>query len=416
MEGCNVATKFDRENHRKLWLLMKNNIEAWISSRYIPTFYDAETTVDDLKALLFENSDMGDDYKDGKRPPLFYCYACQYGWDVLRGLNEFAEKKGRCNYCPLTGWQAETCFLRVQVGGAIQEGLFHQLCVAVENKNIELAKQLCETIAGLELREGVDVGTAAAGGGGFIGDIDVFPVMKNTSTTIEREDAMFKLPICVFVFDKDKQQYINSEGLLQVGYREQSVTIDNEWHQDMNYIIIDTIQTRQNSPALRAIAPGRSTRVDRHNHLTVLPITILAEDAYNTSKTYGQYVTHEPYLTVAHDDEGYTLYNDTNEVIAYYVMSSPIPSKMITQLVGPNSSKVIPQVNALKKRPPIVLVQDLDDTSRTYGKFISSVGYITVGLSENTITLYNDTDISLNCKLFFVESEYVDQEIVGNET
>ena len=191
-----MAVTFDLLNHRKLWLLMRDNIEDYIKTRYIPTFYDAEVTVDDLKATLFLDGSLGIDYKQGVQPPLFYCFACQYAWDYLRGETTEADKRERCVYCPLTGWEADKCYIKISVGKQ-EEGLFHQLCIAVEDKEIETAKELCERIANLEVRDGVLTYPLAPK------QYTEETVPAHSRIIIDRPGAFYKLPIAVFVLDKD---------------------------------------------------------------------------------------------------------------------------------------------------------------------------------------------------------------------
>ena len=393
-----MAIIFDIVSHRKLWLLMRDNIENYVKTRYIPTFYDAEVTVDDLKAQIFAEGSMGTQYRENVQPPLFYCFACQYGWDILRGVDSEAEKKDRCAYCPLTGWEADKCFVKTQLGTQ-QEGLFHQLCVAVEEKEIETAKELCERIANLDIRDGVLVDPEQKPD-----KVTMKTIPGNSVIVIRRDNAFYKLPVGVYVFDHDPAsrtytRCINHEGILQVGYQENRITIANEWDEEVQCVIVDPNTNRQNTPIFQTLTAKNSFTVERTSNFSILPVTILVKDNCVNSKTFNCYVDHAPYFTVSQDDNTYTIYNDTDEVMDYVIMSAPVETTTEELLTGANSSMTFARTNALVKTAPVVLIKDLIPASRTYGKYINSTGLLTVSLSENVVMIHNDADISLNCKI-----------------
>lgn len=395
-----MAIIFDAVNHRKLWLLMRDNIEDYIKQKYIPTFYDAEVTVDDLKSKIMLDGMLGIDYREGLRPPLFYCFACQYGWDTLRGVDSGADKKDRCAYCPLVGWEADKCFVKTQLG-TLQEGLFHQLCVAVEEKEIETAKELCERIANLDIRDGVLTSALEEPD-----KVVMKTIPGNSLIVIRRENNFYKLPVGVYVFDHDPAsrtylRCINHEGILQVGYQEDRITIANEWDEEVQCVVIDVDRKKYNSPLFQTLAAGRSFTVDRTNNFGVLPVTILVEDNCVDSRTYRHYVEHSPYFTMAQDDNTYTIYNETDETMNYVIMSAPVEANVTEQLVGANSSYSLSRQNSLTKTAPMVLVKDLTPASKTYGKYIDSIGLETVSLSEQVIMIHNDSNVSLNCKIIY---------------
>lgn len=392
-----MAITFDLINHRKLWLLMRDNIADYIRSRYIPTFYDAEVTVDDLKATLFLDGSLGIDYKQGVHPPLFYCFACQYAWDVLRGEVIEAAKKERCVHCPLTGWEAERCYIKTCFGEQ-EEGLFHQLCIAVENKEIETAKILCERIANLDVKEGVLVYPAQTK------PYTEETIPRNSRIIIRRSDAFYKLPICVYVLDtnpdsKTYNRYINSEGILQVGYQTDKVAIANEWDEDINCIIIDPDTKKYNTPVFLTLNADDDFTVERINNFSLMPVTILVKDNCERSLTKDYYVDHASYFTVAHSNDVYKIYNDTGESMSYVIMSAPLTVDITEQLIGADSGVPISTPNALTKRPPITLAQDTTENGRTQNRYIYNPGLITTSLSEQVVMINNDADISLNCKL-----------------
>ena len=392
-----MAVTFDLLNHRKLWLLMRDNIEDYIKTRYIPTFYDAEVTVDDLKATLFLDGSLGIDYKQGVQPPLFYCFACQYAWDYLRGETTEADKRERCVYCPLTGWEADKCYIKISVGKQ-EEGLFHQLCIAVEDKEIETAKELCERIANLEVRDGVLTYPLAPK------QYTEENVPAHSRIIIDRPGAFYKLPIAVFVLDKDPDsrtynRYINSEGLLQIGYQDDRVAIANEWDEDFDCIIIDPDTKKYNTPIFLTAVAGDDFNVDRTGNFDILPVTILVKDNCSNSLTKDFYVDHAPYFTVAHSDNKYRIFNDTEENMSYVITSAPLTVKITDQLIGAGSSFPLAKSNAMINKPPIVLVKDPTEGGRSENKFINSTGLVTVSLSEQVILIHNDTDISLTCRI-----------------
>ena len=392
-----MAVTFDLLNHRKLWLLMRDNIEDYIKTRYIPTFYDAEVTVDDLKATLFLDGSLGIDYKQGVQPPLFYCFACQYAWDYLRGETTEADKRERCVYCPLTGWEADKCYIKISVGKQ-EEGLFHQLCIAVEDKEIETAKELCERIANLEVRDGVLTYPLAPK------QYTEETVPAHSRIIIDRPGAFYKLPIAVFVLDKDPDsrtynRYINSEGLLQIGYQDDRVAIANEWDEDFDCIIIDPDTKKYNTPIFLTAVAGDDFNVDRTGNFDILPVTILVKDNCSNSLTKDFYVDHAPYFTVAHSDNKYRIFNDTEENMSYVITSAPLTVKITDQLIGAGSSFPLAKSNAMINKPPIVLVKDPTEGGRSENKFINSTGLVTVSLSEQVILIHNDTDISLTCRI-----------------
>lgn len=400
-----MAVIFDYTNHKKLWLLMRDNIEAYITAKYVPTFYDAEVAVDDLKAALFANGDMEIDYEDDSELPLFYCYACQYAWDTLCTMAVEPDKKDRCPYCPLTGWEADKCFVQTQLGTK-QEGLFHQLCVAVQDKQIETAKELCERIANLEVREDVltDEPSVAETLTQVLKPGDIF--------VIERPDAFYKLPLCVYVLDntegsRTQGRYINSEGILEVCYQENSVTIINNWQEDIEFIVIDPDKKKYNTPIFRDIIPGGQFTIDRINNFTVLPVTVMVKHSGlpregNKESEPDVYIDHTPFLTVSYEDNTYTIFNDNEETMSYVIMSAAVPAEIVDKHIGANSITTVARSNLLKQRTPIVLVKDLTPNSITEGQYISGTGLITISLSENVIILYNDTSNSLECRVIFV--------------
>lgn len=395
-----MAIIFDIVNHRKLWLLMRDNIEDYIKLKYIPTFYDAEVTVDDLKAKIVLDGMLGVDYTGNIPPPLFYCFACQYGWETLCSIDNEADKKDRCVYCPLTGWEADKCFVKTQLG-TLQEGLFHQLCVAVEEKEIETAKQLCERIANLDIKDGVLTHPEEESA-----KVTMKTIPGNSLIVIRRADNFYKMPVGVYVFDHDPNsrtysRCINHEGILQVGYQEDRITIANEWDEEVRCVVIDADRKKYNSPLFQTLAAGRSFTVDRTNNFGVMPVTILVEDNCVDSRTYRHYVEHSPYFTMAQDDSTYTIYNETDENMNYVIMSAPVEASVSEQLIGANSSYSVTRPDSLTKTAPIVLVRDITTASKTYGKYVDSIGLETVSLSEQVIMIHNDTDISLSCKIIY---------------
>ena len=125
----------------------------------------------------------------------------------------------------------------------------------------------------------------------------------------------------------------------------------------------------------------------------------MVKDNCSNSLTKDFYVDHAPYFTVAHSDNKYRIFNDTEENMSYVITSAPLTVKITDQLIGAGSSFPLAKSNAMINKPPIVLVKDPTEGGRSENKFINSTGLVTVSLSEQVILIHNDTDISLTCRI-----------------
>jgi hypothetical protein len=394
-----MAIMFNQEKHRQLWLLMRDNIVSYMSGRAVPTFYDAETTVDDLKALQFKNKNMGKEYKDGSRKaPLFYCYACQYAWDVLRGEDELAEKRDRCIYCPLEGWNADKCFVKYQTGTG-DEGLFHELCKAVEDGDADKAYTLCEEIANLPVRQGVETGDDESGSSGSGTDTpteaEVITLNAGETYTINRDNAHSRMPITVLV--KTARGFTRSDDIIRVAYGENSVVILNEADEAVQFIITDSDSTVYDSAEVGTLPAGAKITRERLNNLYSVPVSVLVQDNFS-DKTTLKYIDSAPYFTVAHTENGYTVKNELDEPVSYMILKNNRVANRSTDSLLAGSSKVISRQGGLLKNPPVVLVKDLNTESENYNTWLPATGLLDVVINVNgsTMTIYNDTTEIVN--------------------
>lgn len=392
-----MAILFNQEKHQKLWLLMRDNITNYMSGRAVPTFFDAETTVDDLKALQFKNENMGKEYKDGtKRAPLFYCYACQYAWDVLRGENELAEKRDRCVYCPLEGWQASACFIGPKNktnATAAEKGLFYELCQAVEDQDIDKAYTLCEEIANLPVRQGVETGDdegGTQGGGGEPTQAEVITLSAGETYVMNRDNADKRMPITVLV--KTARGFTRSDDIIRVAYNNSSVTILNESDEPVQIIITDSDSQVYDSAETATLVGGGKIERTRANNLRTIPVTVLVQDNFS-EKTVTKYIDAAPYFTVSHTEDGYTIKNELDEPISYMILQNNKAANYQSDMIPSGASKTYSRTGGLLKNPPVVLVKDLTTGSENYNTWLPATGLLDVVMNINgdTMTIYNDT-------------------------
>lgn len=400
-----MAIYFDQQRHQEMWLLMRDQIQLYIMDKYIPTFYDAETTVDDLKQLVYETGDLGLDDSKYENHPIFYCYACQYAWDIVRSKSSTPEKRERCAYCPLVGWEADTCYMKSQLG-TYQEGLFHQLCVAVENKNLDAARTLCERIAYLNTRDGVNLVETP-----LPESIDIKTIAGDSYVISRRENSFTRLTPYVFCLDKEADSptatwYISSEGILEVGYRENDVTVANEYDEVIDYIVIDRDSSTTVDTYSYVYGPYQSMTYERIGNFSYLPVTVLVEDThYSVDKVSGRYLDHSPLFTVAQTESNYTIYNDTDQILALKVQRPNIAADHLDVNISSNTFFTLNRSNNFTKRPPLVLVRDAKVGSRTKDQYISSAGLVTVLMGTNSILLHNISSDDYSCKVFFVHGD-----------
>ena len=398
-----MSILFNYEQHKKLWILMRDNIRDYMSGRAIPSFADAEMTVDDLKALQFKNENMGKEYKDGtRRAPLFYCYACQYAWDTVRGENELAIKSERCTYCPLDGWNADKCFTG-NLSGTSDKGLFYQLVKAVEDGDATLAESLCEQIANLALRSGVETGNdegGSSGGSDTPSEVTLQTLNAGGVFEINREGALSKMPLTVLV--KDGSRYYANPLALSVNYKNGIVSIVNKTDETLQFIIIDTDSAVYTQAEESTLPANTSTSFNRVNNLYKVPVTILVKNTFTGNGEAGAYSDATPYFTIANDENSVTIYNDTDEDLAYIVLDNTKTANRSSMTLPAGTSKTVGSKTAMRsdalvKYLPTVLVKDLTSGSRTYGKFLNSTGIIDVVVTSNTVVYENYSLKSQNC-------------------
>ena len=71
---------------------------------------------------------------------------------------------------------------------------------------------------------------------------------------------------------------------------------------------------------------NQSVEVERLNNLRKVPPTILIKDKLADSRTYGQYINSEGFVTVSNTTSSFTIYNDSPyilEVVAIMMNSAP---------------------------------------------------------------------------------------------
>ena len=143
-----ATTSFDHTKHKAMWAKIAEQLPDYVANKVMNTDYDAIIAIDDLKYKvlqeLYPNATL----------PLAYCFACEYGWSKVKVQNETADKKYRCLYCPLEGWEADNCYSSLKVITP-SLGLFQQLCQAVRYKNGTKAAELATKIKNLSVKEGV---------------------------------------------------------------------------------------------------------------------------------------------------------------------------------------------------------------------------------------------------------------------
>jgi len=394
-----MAILFDYEQHKKLWLLMRDNIRGYVSGRAITSYYDAEVTVDDLKALQFKNENMGTEFKDNTRiAPLFFCYACQYAWDYVRGENELAEKRERCTYCPLEGWNAENCFAG-SVVGTEERGLFFDLVKAVEDGEIDLAEQICEAIANLPVRDGVETGNGTSTGGG-ITNPNAKTLNPGGVCTLRRENALSKAPVSVLT--SNGNAFVYNPLATAVYYSENSVDIVNVSSSTISFLVIANDDTVYSTAVEYTLQPRQGTTYSRAGNLNKVPVTVLIKDTFssNSSLGLGKYTDATPYLTIAHDESTTYIYNETDETITYVVLSGGPVTRTTSEIPAGSAKNVgtkqINKGNALSKTPPKVLIKDTTVGSKTYNKYLDSTGLVDTVVYDDYVVFENYLTYSLN--------------------
>lgn len=138
---------FDITSHRTLWMSVANAIELGMRNKTFPTLRDAEVTIQQIKKDQFDLDSQGLELKTGKKPPLFYCHACQYAWDMSRAAGN-ATKNNRCEYCPLV-WSEDNSKRCYDTGA-----LFSDLLLAVQSGESDRAKTIAEEIAAIDVIPG----------------------------------------------------------------------------------------------------------------------------------------------------------------------------------------------------------------------------------------------------------------------
>ena len=138
---------FDIASHRTLWTSVANAMELGMRNKTFPTLRDAEVTIQQIKKDQFDLDSQGLELKTGKKPPLFYCHACQYAWDMSRATGN-TTKNNRCEYCPLA-WSEDNSKRCYDTGA-----LFSDLLLAVKAGESERAKTIATEIANISVVPG----------------------------------------------------------------------------------------------------------------------------------------------------------------------------------------------------------------------------------------------------------------------
>lgn len=140
---------FDITSHRTLWTAVANALELGMRNKTFPTLRDAEVTVQQIKKEQFDLDSQGLELKTGKQPPLFYCHACQYAWDMSRAAGNI-KKSERCGYCPLS-WSNDNSKKCFDTGA-----LFSDLLLAVQAGEVEQAISIANNISAVSVIPGTE--------------------------------------------------------------------------------------------------------------------------------------------------------------------------------------------------------------------------------------------------------------------
>ena len=135
--------------------------------------------------------------------------------------------------------------------------------------------------------------------------------------------------------------------------------------------------------------------IGRNDNLSYLPATILVYDTTD-GKSAGTYVDALPYVTVAHTDTEYRIYNETDELLTLLILEQDIPVTTTMETLLAGATKKITYKNAFSKRVPTVLFHDLVSDSQTYDTYISTLGSVDITMENDSYTLRNDTSKAVN--------------------
>lgn len=146
-----------------------------------------------------------------------------------------------------------------------------------------------------------------------------------------------------------------------------------------------------------------------NNEMTILipsafdsEIHTLILDEEEDSRTKGQYINSEAYLTTAYDENQIIVYNDADETmkvrVVYCVNAMKKTRKDIE--IEPNSSQSIAVYNPYSYDIKI-LVLDEEEGSKTNGKYIDAELVVPMARDDNEIVVYNDAMTKLNVRVIY---------------
>lgn len=362
-----------------MWLLMRDQIEKYMRSKSISTYHNAEIAVDELKGSILKSSAMG----TLDCLPLFFCYACQYGWNMIQDEDPDAMKKDRCIYCPLDNWEADKCYSNVQVV-AREQGLYYQLCQAVLTKDYAEQKNLCEIIANLPVKAGVTTGTDNTGVSTKISAI-VRTLKAGESYTYVRTTAFRKIPIDVLI--RTSEGYENNIDTLSVAYETGKVIITNKGTKAVEFLVVDPDNDTlyATAVALSVNANGTLDRT-RDDNLKLLPPYVLVKESE------GRYAFNSKDISLSLESNSYRVFNNTSKKLTLLCFEQSALITTELSVLRPKTKRIIGRNNAFVRKIPIILYKDEDDSSKTFNTWIPLPREVQIVVSNDAVTIYNNTN------------------------
>nr|DAK26760.1 MAG TPA: hypothetical protein [Caudoviricetes sp.] len=131
-------------------------------------------------------------------------------------------------------------------------------------------------------------------------------------------------------------------------------------------------------------------------------ISALILDEEDGSRTKGQYINSEGFVTVAYDENQIVLYNDSEakiKVRIIYQLGGERKSRKDIK-IEPNKNTSVQMLNPYS--PGIkVLVLDEEENSRTKGQYINAKRTTVVARNDSEITIYNNTEKEINVRVIY---------------
>ena len=125
---------FNFEGHKKLWMLLAENIHVAARENYTGNgYYNAYGALERLKKEILLNH-----FPTEERNPKNYCFACDAAW-LYQEMNWLENDELHCEYCPLQWPEGRGCEER--------NSLYCQLVCYLDNNEITRAAAICIEIA-----------------------------------------------------------------------------------------------------------------------------------------------------------------------------------------------------------------------------------------------------------------------------